>query len=227
MAEQFRGKTDSERTSSRDVSGAPHGADEPDVDAFLRQPRLSLTDEYWRPVDSLIPVRLTDMRDEEPSPPPRRRVRALDAVIAGVGLGAASLLVVLLLRKGDGHPQAHAVQSKTVVPRATATAPRLPIHAAVVGRPPAHPVPTATEATSPVPTATEATSPAQTTAPASNVQASIVAVSAPTSAATTAAAPSPSAASSPTETSSTEPKPAKRKRKHANRAPPTASFPDP
>jgi hypothetical protein len=243
VAERFRGKSDGERTSRRDPAGAPLNAgEEPDVEAFLRQPRLSLTDEYWRPVDSLVPVRLTDMTDGTvPAPSSRRRVRALDAVIAGVGLGAALLLAVLLLRKGDARPEAHAVQTTELRTR-RAIAPATTAHAAAVAPPPAQalpanaaiaattPVRTATEAT-PVQTAAEAT-PVQTSTPAqTEVPAKTVAASVPASAATSPSVstdPASSAASGATA-SSTEPKPAtkKRKRKHADHAPPTASFPDP
>jgi hypothetical protein len=89
-----------------------------DVDEFLRESRLSLTGEYWKPVDSLVPVRLVDMREEPAPEPPRRKMRTLDVVVGAAGLLAALVLVVMLGRS-DAHPAA---------PTARRPAGRVPAH---------------------------------------------------------------------------------------------------
>lgn len=107
-------------------------ADE-DVDAFLKEARDSLHGKYWGP-DSLVPVRLVDMRDEPPPAPVRKRprVRRLDVVVGVVGLVAAVMIFLSLQDKkpearADTVPPAHArPTTRSIAPARLAVARNAP-----------------------------------------------------------------------------------------------------
>lgn len=224
MTERFQGEPERERRSEKaSGAGTPSRKDveQPDVDAFLRQPRNSLTDEYWRPVDSLIPVRLVDMRDDaEASPSSKRRIRALDVGIAAVGIVALLLLVGVMLHKGDASSKARGADSKAKVPtvldRASATRPT-EIVAVKATRP--APLSNTPKAALPEPTSntTQALASSASTPPASSVD---------ETRASTATAPPAASASAAADPASGAHRHAKRHHKKTVE-PPTASFPDP
>jgi hypothetical protein len=177
-----------------------------DVDAFLKGSRDSLHGKYWGP-DSLVPVRLVDMRDEPPPAPVRKRprVRRLDVVVGVVGLVAGVMIFLSLQDKkpearADTAPPAHArPTTRSIAPARLAVARNAP---SLAGSPVA-----SMEASEPASSVAAAPAPAE---PASSV----------------AAAPAPAEpASSVAAAPSAEPK-KRRPKPAASHAPPTASFPD-
>jgi hypothetical protein len=175
-----------------------NGDGDTEMDEFLRESRHSLTGKYWEPVDSLVPVRLVDMREEAPkdepsAPAPARRLRRLDMVVGAVGVAAMILLVVFLRKKDDAAPvQAAAPAQVTATPQTVA----IVVSPAVVAKsriaePPHEPIATA------------------------SVPEPVAAAPAPESAAAPASEPAASSA----------PKPHRPKAPKAH-TPPTASFPD-
>jgi hypothetical protein len=201
-----------------------------DVDAFLKESRDSLHGKYWGP-DSLVPVRLVDMRDEPPPEPvrTRRRIRPLDIVVGTVGLGAALLLVVFL--RDEKHETAKAAPAAQVRPRVPSVA---AVHAPVareIVTPSMAPPPTIVEAPAPAvsPSATETAESVPSAVPivalmstpeSAPAEQSPATTEQPALAAASSAATDPAASAAPTQV------PKKRRPKPATHAPPTASFPD-
>ena len=183
-------------------------ADE-DVDAFLKESRDSLHGKYWGP-DSLVPVRLVDMRDDPPpAPVPKRaRIRPLDVVVGAVGF-AAVVMIGLSLRNEKQAPAA--VAAPKVHARTMIAPPSHPVEHVAVAReviaPPVAPPPPAVEML-PV-EAPRSAEPLMSEAPPAPVQAASAAPSASVAATEPSAAPKKH-----------RPKPA------ASHTPPTASFPD-
>lgn len=193
-----------------------------DVDAFLKESRDSLHGKYWGP-DSLVPVRLVDMRDEPPPEPlrTRPRIRPLDIVVGAVGLGAALLLVVFSLRN-EKHETAKAPPAAQARP-----AVRTPVAREVAPAPVAPPPPSIVEAPAASPSAIEAVESVPSAVP---IVASMSVPESPPAEALKSEQTAPGAASSastdPAASAAPPQVPKKRKPKPATHTPPTASFPD-
>ena len=199
-----------------------------DVDAFLKESRDSLHGKYWGP-DSLVPVRLVDMRDEPPPEPVRTRprIRPLDIVVGTVGLGAALLLVVSL--RGEKHETAKAPPAVQGRPRApTVAAAHAPV-AREIATPSIAPPPSIVEEPAP-PVSPSASEPAESVPSAAPIVASMSvpesAPAEPVKAEETPPALVSSAATDPAASAVPPQVPKKRKPQPATHTPPTASFPD-
>jgi hypothetical protein len=170
---------------------------------------------YWGPVDSLVPVRLVDMREEPPSPAEaaRRRVRALDVAVGGVGAVAVAALVAALSKH---EPRPHAA--------------RRPTPAQTLATSPATPPPVTTPAQAATPTPVPATAETASVATPTSVPATAETASVATAVPVATVSSSVRDESAPPDVSqSAPPQPNPRKRRRLpppGHAPPTASFPD-
>ena len=218
------------------VKPEPSASGESELESFFRQPKVSLTDTYWRPLDSLVPVRFEDMREETRPEPPRRRLRALDIFAGAAGIAAVGFLFLFLLLRKDGeHRATHAAPPATAA-RAEPTTPREPVKAPTPQREPAPPpAPPSEVARESVQTATPQSEvtpvPVQTAAPQSEIARESVQAAPPPSDVVREPAhesePASSAAPATVAVATTS-RPARPRRKPtADHSPPTASFPDP